>query len=106
MEAGFFSTIETDAEPDVGGFEFAVSTGSDVKFDTQTEIPLAKTYCRKTIEQPKPVGMTNARETWDGDPADDEFGLSCYLGGRIIVDGEVYGTLCFTDDEPREKPFT
>ena len=106
MDAGFFSTIDTDADPAVGGFEIAVSAGSDVQFDTGTEIPLSKTYCRKTIEQPEPVGVTTARETWDGDPATEEHGLACYLGGRVIVDGEVYGTLCFTDDEPREKPFT
>jgi Bacteriophytochrome (light-regulated signal transduction histidine kinase) len=106
MEAGFFSAVDTDTDPAVGGFEFEVSSGSDVQFDTQTEVPLAETYCRETIEQPEPVGMTNARETWDGDPADDRFGLACYLGGRVIVDGEVYGTLCFTDNKPREKPFT
>ena len=105
MEAGFFSTIDTDADPDVGGHEIAVSAGSNVPFDTGKEMPLSKMYCQRTIEQPEPVGVTT-QKPWDGDPEAEEDELACYLGGRVIVDGEVYGTLCFTDHERREKPFT
>ncbi|MFC6975749.1 PAS domain S-box protein [Halomicroarcula sp. GCM10025709] len=33
-------------------------------------------------------------------------GIACYMGGAIHVDGELYGTLCFADDEPRDDPFS
>ncbi|WP_338729474.1 ATP-binding protein [Haladaptatus sp. DJG-WS-42] len=35
-----------------------------------------------------------------------EWGIQCYLGTPIIVDGETYGTFCFYDTEPRAEPFT
>jgi len=50
--------------------------------------------------------VTDAHESWADDPAYDEYGLSCYLGGRVELDGELYGTLCFTHREPRTEPFT
>ncbi|WP_436346557.1 sensor histidine kinase [Natronorubrum sp. FCH18a] len=35
-----------------------------------------------------------------------EWGISCYLGTPITVDGEVYGTFCFYDMEARAEEFT
>lgn len=35
-----------------------------------------------------------------------EWGISCYLGTPVVVGGDVYGTFCFYDTEPREEPFT
>ena len=35
-----------------------------------------------------------------------EWGISCYLGAPVLVDGDVYGTFCFYDTEPREEPFS
>ncbi|UIO98774.1 ATP-binding protein [Halobaculum sp. CBA1158] len=34
-----------------------------------------------------------------------EWGVSCYLGAPVRVNGSVYGTFCFYDDTPREEPF-
>ncbi|MGQ4556001.1 ATP-binding protein [Halobellus sp. GM3] len=31
--------------------------------------------------------------------------MGAYIGAKIIVGGEVYGTACFADTEPREDPF-
>ena len=69
--------------------------------------PLDEAYCRRTIEMDQLLTAANAvEEGWDGDPAHDRFGLGTYIGGRVEVDGELYGTLCFADTEPREEPFT
>jgi PAS domain S-box-containing protein len=106
MEAAFFSTIDSSADPDTGGFRISAATGSDPQFDTREEQPLSKTYCRKTVQTADPVSVTNADETWRDDPAYEEFGLSCYIGRRVEINGEVYGTLCFTHREPRDEPFT
>ena len=35
-----------------------------------------------------------------------ELGLSCYIGTPVEVGGEVYGTLCFYDREPKTEPFS
>ncbi|WP_256402384.1 PAS domain-containing protein [Halorubrum salinum] len=53
------------------------------------------------------VAFTDPDEAgWDGDPAHELFGLGSYVGGRVVVDGEVFGTLCFVDEDSRERPFT
>ncbi|MFW6321771.1 MAG: PAS domain-containing protein [Halohasta sp.] len=67
----------------------------------------AKTYCRRTVEQHSPLALSNIPEQgWADDPAYAERGVDCYLGTTIFVDGEVYGTVCFTDTLPREADFT
>jgi len=69
--------------------------------------PLDEAYCKRTIEMDQLLTVVNAvEEGWDGDPAHDRFGLGTYIGGRVEVDGELYGTLCFADTDPREEPFT
>jgi signal transduction histidine kinase len=35
-----------------------------------------------------------------------EWGISCYLGTPVVVDGDVYGTFCFYDTDPRTEPFS
>lgn len=35
-----------------------------------------------------------------------EWGISCYLGGPVVVDGDIHGTFCFYDQHPRAQPFT
>lgn len=35
-----------------------------------------------------------------------EWDISCYLGAPVFTDGEVYGTLCFYDTEPRQSQFS
>jgi PAS domain S-box-containing protein len=70
-----------------------------------TTDPLGRTYCRKTITQAEPLVVDDAAETdWQDDPAFERFGLRCYLGARIQVDGSTYGTLCFGGERPREEP--
>jgi len=70
--------------------------------------PLAETYCQHTLDSGETIySITDATETEIFDSREYErFGLSCYLGGKITVDGADYGTLCFADADPREEPFT
>lgn len=66
--------------------------------------PIERTYCRKTIANEEPVVVSDApEEGWESDPAFEHFGLRCYVGARIIVDGEMYGTLCFAGEKKREQ---
>lgn len=53
------------------------------------------------------LAVANAvEEGWDEDPAYDRFGLGRYIGGKVVVDGKLFGTLCFASNEPRGEAFT
>jgi signal transduction histidine kinase len=43
---------------------------------------------------------------YSDDIAADVTGLRCYIGAPVVVDGEAYGTLCYSGDEPLERSFT
>ncbi|WP_253737100.1 hybrid sensor histidine kinase/response regulator [Halohasta salina] len=66
--------------------------------------PIERTYCRRTVTSDEPTIVSDApREGWADDPAFEHFGLRCYVGARIVINGEVFGTLCFGGEEPREE---
>ena len=68
--------------------------------------PLDEAYCKRTIERDTLLTVVDASEEgWAGDPAHETFGLETYIGGRVEVDGERYGTLCFAATTPRSEPF-
>ena len=70
--------------------------------------PLSESYCRRTLEGDGLLAVVHAAtdEGWADDPGYERFGLECYLGGKVTVDGDLYGTLCFADTEARAEPFT
>jgi len=68
---------------------------------------LSKTYCRRVLAENAVLAVRNAPEDgWREDAAYGEFGFSTYLGTKVVVDGTLYGTLCFVGREAREHPFT
>jgi GAF domain-containing protein len=92
---GFLSAIDSD-------FEVLSARGDHPKIQPGGRERLSRTYCRKTIDGDGPLAVENAPEQgWADDPAYQRYGLSCYLGAKVVVDGEVYGTLCFADTEKR-----
>lgn len=69
--------------------------------------PLEESYCRKTIEQEELVAYEHAsQEGMAGDPAYERYGLECYLGGKVDVEDELIGTVCFASHTARDRPFT
>jgi len=69
--------------------------------------PLEKSYCQETIRSDELMVIQNASDDERiRQEAYDEFGLRCYVGAKLVIDGELYGTLCFADDEVREGSFT
>ena len=69
--------------------------------------PLDEAYCKRTIERDRLLTVVDASEEgWAGDPAHETFGLETYIGGRVEVESERYGTLCFADTVPRGESFT
>ncbi|WP_324756940.1 PAS domain S-box protein [Haloarcula montana] len=70
-------------------------------------VDLDHTYCRRIVQDGETLGIRDAAEEgWEDSIPYQTSGIACYMGGAIHVDGELYGTLCFADDEPRTKPFS
>ncbi|MFB6296217.1 MAG: response regulator [Halobacteriales archaeon] len=93
-------------DPDSGRHETTNAEGSAL-VQPGVVTDLEETYCRKTIDVEDILAVYNApAEGWADDPAYERWDIGCYIGGRIEVDEELYGTLCFVNGEPRERAFT
>ncbi|WP_020222257.1 PAS domain S-box protein, partial [Halarchaeum acidiphilum] len=100
IPVGFFTEV-SDGQQRID----TIVGDSDV--EPGTTVPLSEAYCRQTVAQNDLVTVRNAlEEGWGDDPAYERFGLGCYVGAKVTVDGAVYGTFCFADSEPREEAFT
>jgi signal transduction histidine kinase len=101
VDYGFLTRITADTQ------RVVASTGTHPSLQPDEECPLSEAYCRKTIRNDGLLGVHDAiADGWEADPAYDAFGLGCYLGGKVLVDGDLYGTLCFAADEARGQTFT
>lgn len=100
VEMGFLTHIENETQ------KIVAAVGDHERLQTGMSCPLSQSYCRKTIETEDSLTVQHASiEGWEDDAAYGTFGLESYVGARIEVDGELYGTFCFADGEPREEPF-
>jgi len=80
-------------------------TGSEIVQKGVTD--LSKTYCRRTIDSDSIFDVHDAPGAgWEDDPAYQQFELGCYIGRKLLVEGELFGTLCYVSSDPREEPFT
>jgi len=98
---GFLSRIAGDTQ------HIIRASGNHPLLQPGESCPLSKSYCRKTIQEESLLAVQNApEEGWEGDPAYETFELGSYIGAQILVEGELYGTLCFAAPEPQDEPFT
>lgn len=81
--------------------------GEHESIQSGAEAPVEESYCRKTLESPDDLlAFHDAYEVeFTDDPAFERFGLGCYAGAQLVVQGEVTGTICFASSEPREISF-
>jgi PAS domain S-box-containing protein len=89
-----------------GRHEIVAAAGSDfVTAGTVSDV--SETFCRNTISSVDILDIYDASETgYEDDPAYRTWDISCYVGGRIEVGDELWGTVCFVDEEPQSEPFT
>ena len=103
VEQGFLTKIDGDTQ------EIVVGVGPNQQLKTGVSAPFAESYCRHTVasDQAGPLVVTDAaNDGWEDDPAYERFGLGCYAGATITIDGETTGTICFADRDPADKEFT
>ena len=101
VDNGFLTRIEQDTQ------HIVLSDATHPELQPGESCPLDETYCKQTIDLDELLTVISAAaEGWDEDPAHDRFGLGTYIGGRVEVDDELYGTLCFADTTERGEPFS
>lgn len=90
-----------------GEYEIIDSTFADGAYVAGTVHDLEATWCRHVIDDREILAISHAGESpYRDDIARDTTDLQCYIGTPIIVDGESYGTLCYSGTEPRDTAFT
>jgi len=92
VDVGFLSAIDDE-------FEVVAADSAHPGLQPGATEPMSTTYCRRTIAADEPLAVEDAAEEWADDPAYDRWELACYVGAKVEVDGELYGTLCFADTE-------
>lgn len=98
----------TDIDEGENWWEVIGSTDpSDGPYPDGLTAKLSDSYCRRTIQQSTPLVLHDANnQGWADDHAYQQHQLDTYLGMRIEVFGEPYGTICFVESDPREEPFS
>jgi PAS domain S-box-containing protein len=95
-------------EIDDGTQSIIESTGNHELLQPGESCPIEESYCRKTVGSES--GILAVRDAfdagWDGDVAYERFELGTYVGAKLLVDGELYGTVCFAATEPRDLDFS
>jgi PAS domain S-box-containing protein len=108
LQSGCLTRIEvTDEIHETGTQRVIEASGNHELLRPGNSCPLSQSYCRKTIAADGVVTMHDAiAADWEGDPAYELFKLGCYVGTKVTVDDELYGTVFFGSESPREEPFT
>lgn len=88
-------------------YEIVSSKAADGPYATGNIHDIDKTYCRHVISDQRLLAIADASNSeYRDDAAREASQLECYIGAPIIVDGESYGSLCYSDDEPRDAEFS
>ncbi|GGN18481.1 PAS domain S-box protein [Halarchaeum nitratireducens] len=99
VPGGYFMQIDE-------GHQRVVTAVGDDDISPGETCPLEEAYCKRTMTHGELVTVQNAtREGWADDPAYERFGFGCYIGAKVTVGGDLYGTFCFAGSDPRTEPF-
>jgi PAS domain S-box-containing protein len=103
IECGFLTRID----PGPGEHKIVRVSSPHSQVQEGRTSNLSETYCRMVIAEGDLLSVHDAEvQGWGEDPVLDAFGLSCYIGEKVLVRGRLYGTVCFASSTPRPEPFT
>ncbi|TKX80975.1 PAS domain S-box protein [Halorubrum sp. SD626R] len=101
VSIGFLTQIRGETQ------EIVYSTGSHPLLQPGKQCPLEDAYCQRTVETEGTLSVQAATASdIIPDQAVEMFDLETYVGAKITVNGDLYGTICFADTEARSDPFT
>ncbi len=85
--------------------EIIAAVGDHELIEEERTVPLEDMFCKQTVEAGEPMALndTAVDERWKNSKAVERTGFRCYIGAPIIVDGEVYGSLCFASKQPQDE---
>ena len=90
-------------------YTFEVIEGPDGAVEPGEIIELGETNCERTVSTERTVVLADIAEDAPELTRREgytEWGISCYVGTPIFVDGSLYGTFCLYGTERREEPFS
>jgi PAS domain S-box-containing protein len=99
LPIGFLTSIDGETH------RFDHVVGSD-ELESETSRPLEETFCQLTVNSEDPVAIRDATEVPEAAPAYEASGISCYIGTKIPVGGDLYGTFCFAAEDARDRSFS
>lgn len=101
LPVGFFTRIDSGVQ------EIVRSTGDHPLIQPGESCPLDQAYCRRTIELDSPLAVQDSIASAEiSDAAFETFGLGTYIGAKVVVNDEAYGTVCFADHDQRATEFS
>jgi len=101
LPIGFCTRIESGVQ------NVVYATGDHDLIQPGETCPLDDAYCRRTVEIESPLAIQDAdASTAISGSAVETFGLGAYIGARIVVKNETWGTICFAGTETRDRPFS
>lgn len=98
----------TQLDPEKDHLEVIVSTNSETQPSLKgLSDTLSNTFCQRTIENEAVFAFPDVSTVGlENHPATQKYGVHCYHGAPIVVNGEPYGTVCFAAQAARETAFT
>ncbi|WP_455449108.1 PAS domain S-box protein [Natrinema thermotolerans] len=101
LETGLVSHVDEPADR----YEIEAAVGAEADLEGAV-LDLSETHCRNTVTSDDVVGISETPAADVDVGAAVESVVGCYIGGKIRVDGDLYGTVCFVSDDPRDRPFS
>jgi diguanylate cyclase (GGDEF)-like protein/PAS domain S-box-containing protein len=90
-----------------GVYEIVAAQPADDRLFPGARFAAEQTYCHVTLGSAEPVGFDKATGgPWEQHPCFREFHLEAYLGARIRVSGQTWGTLSFASLTPSPRRHT
>ncbi|WP_247001519.1 PAS domain S-box protein [Halosolutus gelatinilyticus] len=103
VETGYLAVVDEEEDH----FQITHASSDDSRVQPGSVTPLSETYCQTTIDIDGLLAFTERPPDEKIDEAVyGEWDLDCYIGGSVIAEGDLYGTLCFEDRALQRTPFT
>ena len=88
-------------------YEVYLARLPNCKFIQGVLLNLENTYCQNVIASNKTLCILSAGDTcWGNSACYQSLKLETYFGTPVLVDGQIYGTLSFSNQTIREEPFS